>query len=337
MASPRVLLLTHRLKEYWASPYGRSRTARVLTPGDLRLPERLRRHRQVAQLALALHALPVAAGYDVVVCVDRGLAQPFGALKQLARLKAPLIAHQFILPDSDDARRKPFAAAWDRLACRGISRVIVNASHEIAAYSKRLGMPGRVVFVPLAIDTQAFQIQPAVSGPQVFSGGIALRDYGTLFQAVGQDDLSVEVVVYSPANLPGRPPPGNTRVRYALPFADFLQAMASARLVVIPLYPTQRSAGQGTIAFAQAMGKAVIASDVAGVRDYITHGVTGWLVRPEDPGQLRQAIRRLLADPSLRSTLEEAARSHALAAYSYAGYDVCMAKIIQDVFAGAGG
>ena len=46
-----------------------------------------------------------------------------------------------------------------------------------------------------------------------------------------------------------------------------------------------------------------IASDVAGLKEFIQHNETGWLVPPGDIGALRDAIVKLTLDCSLRTLL----------------------------------
>lgn len=60
---------------------------------------------------------------------------------------------------------------------------------------------------------------------------------------------------------------------------------------------------------AMAMEKAVIGSDVGGIRELIQDGVTGLLHRSGDVGALAAAIERLADDPSLRRTLGRQARA----------------------------
>ena len=61
-----------------------------------------------------------------------------------------------------------------------------------------------------------------------------------------------------------------------------------------------------------AAGVPVVASNVGGLAEIITHGVDGFLVPPGDPGVLAAALARLLADPALRTRLAvEAARTAA--------------------------
>ena len=60
---------------------------------------------------------------------------------------------------------------------------------------------------------------------------------------------------------------------------------------------------------AMAMEKAVIGSDVGGIRELIRDGVTGLLHRSGDVGDLAATIERLADDPDLRRTLGRQARA----------------------------
>ena len=57
-----------------------------------------------------------------------------------------------------------------------------------------------------------------------------------------------------------------------------------------------------------AHGRAVVASDVGGLRDLVVDGETGLLVPPRDVDALRAALERLLADRELRRRLGANAR-----------------------------
>ncbi|HZQ38043.1 MAG TPA: glycosyltransferase, partial [Dehalococcoidia bacterium] len=76
---------------------------------------------------------------------------------------------------------------------------------------------------------------------------------------------------------------------------------------------------------AMAAGRPVIASNIGGLPDVVAHGETGLLVPPGDVAALAAAMRRLLADASLRE------RMGAAAAWRAAGFraDRVVARIEQ--------
>jgi len=58
---------------------------------------------------------------------------------------------------------------------------------------------------------------------------------------------------------------------------------------------------------AMAAGRTLVASDVGGIGEILTHGETGLLVPPGEAGALADAMRRLLDDRVLRARLERGA------------------------------
>ncbi|MFI5843807.1 glycosyltransferase [Catenuloplanes sp. NPDC051500] len=88
----------------------------------------------------------------------------------------------------------------------------------------------------------------------------------------------------------------------------------------------QKSLQEGfglTVVEAMVKGRAVVASNVGGLRLQITDGVNGLLVDPADLDGVRAALRRLLDDPALRRTLGERARAGVLERYT-------MARLAED-------
>jgi len=70
---------------------------------------------------------------------------------------------------------------------------------------------------------------------------------------------------------------------------------------------TDLPAGPSVLVDAMALGRAVIATDTPGTRDYVDDGVTGWLVPPGDPDAMADAIRNCLADDAARERIGHAA------------------------------
>ena len=65
------------------------------------------------------------------------------------------------------------------------------------------------------------------------------------------------------------------------------------------------------LAEAMAAGLPIVASDIRGYRDVVRHGVEGLLVPPADPRALAAAVRRVLNEPALATSLARAGRQRA--------------------------
>jgi 2-deoxystreptamine N-acetyl-D-glucosaminyltransferase/2-deoxystreptamine glucosyltransferase len=78
------------------------------------------------------------------------------------------------------------------------------------------------------------------------------------------------------------------------------------------------------------VGRAVVASDVGGLRDVVEHGATGLMVPPGDPGALAAALDCLLDDPETRRRMGETGRLRARQ-FEAAAVAPRVAEIFEDV------
>jgi glycosyltransferase involved in cell wall biosynthesis len=74
------------------------------------------------------------------------------------------------------------------------------------------------------------------------------------------------------------------------------------------IHPSRKEGLSCAILEAMAAGLPVIAASVGGVPEVVRHGVTGWLVPPDDPVALTEALRLLRGDELLRHRLSENAQ-----------------------------
>lgn len=93
-----------------------------------------------------------------------------------------------------------------------------------------------------------------------------------------------------------------------LPPPEVFEEYAEAEIFV----GLSRSEALGNVFLeAQAAGCAVVATNVGGIQDIVTSGVTGLLVPPDDPRAAGEAISQLLHDAALRQKFSEAGIANA--------------------------
>jgi phosphatidylinositol alpha-mannosyltransferase len=86
---------------------------------------------------------------------------------------------------------------------------------------------------------------------------------------------------------------------------------------------------------AMAAGVPVVATDIAGYREVVRHGIDGLLVPPGDPAALAAAVRRVLVEPEVAARLHAAGKERA----ERYRWDVVIAEIeraYRDAVAGTG-
>ncbi|MBV9849447.1 MAG: glycosyltransferase, partial [Armatimonadetes bacterium] len=94
--------------------------------------------------------------------------------------------------------------------------------------------------------------------------------------------------------------------------APLLRLFADADLFV---FPTRGDCLPLAVMEALAAGLPVVTTRVAALPEAVAHGETGWVVPPDDPQALADALALLIADPALRARLGEQARAAALARF----------------------
>lgn len=84
---------------------------------------------------------------------------------------------------------------------------------------------------------------------------------------------------------------------------------AFLRSLDVVVLPTAAEGSPLTLLEAMALGRAVVAADIPGIRDVVEDGASGLLVPPGNAGALAAAIAALGADPGRRAALGAAARA----------------------------
>ncbi len=209
-----------------------------------------------------------------------------------------------------------------RVALAFADRVIVTNARIRAHVESRVG-PGRVLFIPNAVDTRQFAPvaeTPAIPDPVriLFVGRLSpQKNLPMLIDAASR--LGTRVVV---------------RLVGSGPLASALTAQAAAAGVELELpgvvnhenlpdefrratlfvLPSSVEGHPKALIEAMSCGCVCVGTDVEGIRDVLQDGVTGLLAATTAAGLL-SALRRALVDPELRARLATNARAYVLAHY----------------------
>ncbi len=87
---------------------------------------------------------------------------------------------------------------------------------------------------------------------------------------------------------------------------DMPAIFAQAQIVCLPTY---HEGFPKSLLEAAASGCAIVTTDIAGCREIVRHGVTGWLVPVRDAGALADALQAAIEQPELRERYGAAARA----------------------------
>jgi glycosyltransferase involved in cell wall biosynthesis len=225
-----------------------------------------------------------------------------------------------------------------RQSLRAAARVIcLGASQRVELVDAARLEPDRVLTMLIPVDEQFFAPRGDGDARGVLTVGKDLaRDYGTFLEAVAPLGVEATLVAH-PRNLAGLELPANARLAPAgLPFTALRDEYAGAACVVLPQYSDAfafGSEGGGLTALleAMAMGRPIVATDRAILRDYVEDGVDALLVPPEDPAALRAAVERVLGDPELARSLGAAARARVERAHTSREFAARLAPVLRSV------
>lgn len=275
---------------------------------------------------------PFEAGRTDVVVTPLAALLPLAARAR----RLPVVAMNFglnlIWRRASTARR-----ALLRASLRSAARVICLGEAQRAELVEAAELdPERVVTLHVPVDAEFFRPEGDPEGRTVLAVGKDLaRDYATLGESVRGLDADVTVVAHS-RNVAGLELPPNVRVRSGLTSLELRGLYARAACVVLPQHGESfafGSEGGGLTALleAMAMGKAIVATDRAVLRDYVGDGVEALLVPAEDPPALRAAVERVLGDEELARSLGSAARARVERGLGSPAFAARLAPLLRSV------
>lgn len=220
-------------------------------------------------------------------------------------------------------------APWTRRVWRNAAAVTANSA-GLAELARDFMPELEVPVIPNGVDTDLFH--PGDAPRTAGDGPVRLLAVGRLVAQKGIDVLldalnrpglggfELDVVgdgewrdaLERQAAAPGLA--GRVRFHGWLDRSVLADAYRAADALVLP----SRDEGMPNVVLeAMASGLPVVASAVAGARDLVVEGETGFLVPPEDAGALAAALLRLDSDPAVRAVLGRHGRERVAAQFSW--------------------
>ena len=93
--------------------------------------------------------------------------------------------------------------------------------------------------------------------------------------------------------------PENVTIHDYVPYEKLYEILTVARFVMIPLHNTYESPGTATVGLSIAFGKAVMATGLQCLEDYVHHQENGIIVKPYDEKGMRDAMVLLYEDKNM--------------------------------------
>lgn len=231
-------------------------------------------------------------------------------------------------------------ARWvTRLAMSPAALVVAVWSSGRLALAETLG-DQRVRLVLNGVDTARFRVsrRPAATRPRVLYVGLLTPRKGVLDLIEASRVLASEGVDHELCLLGGVPDEGPEAAEPVLdaarghavllgtrPPEEMPEVYASADVFCLPSW---WEAMPLSVLEAMAAGLPVVATDVGEVARIVREGQTGYVVPPQSPRELAQALRALLEDPQAARRMGDAARTRAEEAFSGA----VTARAISDLY-----
>jgi glycosyltransferase involved in cell wall biosynthesis len=194
-----------------------------------------------------------------------------------------------------------------------VDRIILYYK-DTAAIQQHFRLPaGKFAYVPFKINRidLVSRTAPTDQG-YVFCGGKTRRDFETLIDAVAPLSCPVKIVTTPNPDIArhgshledGPLPPHVEVVRLDGSAEPFIELMAGARLVVLPIKPDITGVGIGVYIMAMALGKPVVITAGPSTEGLLSEDLAV-VVPPRDVAALRRAIDNTYNDAALRRRLGE--------------------------------
>ena len=241
-------------------------------------------------------------------------------IKKITRRELIITAH------GSDVYMIPEAGLFQKSYIRAISNAnaIITVSNANKERLTTLGLPGdKIIVIPNGIELSMFN--NTISTLRVHEAGIQIVWVGRMVEVKGLEYLfsAMRIIVSSYPNskltLIGDGPLKDKleRLAGALSLTENITFIGYVKNTEVPQYlkeadifvlPSLSEGFPVVIPEAMAAGKPIVASNVGGISDAVTDGVTGFLVAPENAEWLAEKLIYLIEHPEVSVSMGKAGR-----------------------------
>lgn len=208
-----------------------------------------------------------------------------------------------------------------RRAFATVDRFVVFSRFERELYSRHFQIPiGKLEMIQwgvrepaIARTANAPDSREVAGSDAICAVGTQARDYTTLLAAMRRLPHVRLILVASPQSVRGLTVPSNVTVRFDIPRLEAEAVIRDSRFLVLPLLHAEVPCGHVTMVTAMFLSRAILATESAGISDYLVPDYNGIVVPPGDPAVLGTAIDKLWHDRETACRLGQNGRAFALA------------------------
>jgi glycosyltransferase involved in cell wall biosynthesis len=249
-------------------------------------------------------------------------------------------AHGWSFADGVGFARRVVALPLERMAARWCRRIIVvcEADRRLAL-RRRIAPEEKLVTVRYGVRDVPERAAPGAPGPPVVAMVARFepqKDYSCLLRALAGVSGGWRAVLVGDG--PTRPAAEALarelgiaeRVAFLGNRDDVPTLLASSHIFALA---THWEGLPLTILEAMRAGLPVVASNVAGVGEAVVEGKSGFLVSPDDAGEMGKRIERLCADPPLRARMGSAGRRRYESEFTFERMLAATTAVYEEVIA----
>ena len=287
--------------------------------------------------ASVLTSLRLANAADAVLSTVDTVGIPLVLLKRAGLVRRPVVYTSIGLPERlVELRGKPMRRLY-KAALRGAAAILAYSEHEAQWLRNWLGPGGpRVVFLPFAVDVQAFRPDSARTPETdvVSVGADPRRDFDLLLEVASRhQELSFRIVASAERARSLAPLPANVELEIDLSLDEARERLAGARVVALPVRENSYSGATTVLLQAMALGKPVVVSRTAAIASgyELEDGVNCRLVEPGDVDAFERAILETLTGADAGLALGTRARQTVERSFSWERYTDALWQVLSGV------